>query len=66
MIRRIFKTTDGQSVSIDVIEEDQCRHDDVEYLKIESLGGPPVWLCSKCGKKFNEKKFLELQQMHPN
>jgi transposase-like protein len=66
MIKRIFKTTEGQSISIDFIEEEPCRHDHVEYLKIESLGGAPVWLCSKCGRKFNEKEFLELQQAHPN
>ncbi|WP_228287347.1 MULTISPECIES: hypothetical protein [Acinetobacter calcoaceticus/baumannii complex] len=66
MITRIFETTEGHSVSIDVMEDGKCSHDEVEYLKIESLGGPPVWLCSKCGKKLNEKEFLELQQKLPN
>lgn len=65
MITRTFETVEGHSVSIDFIEEGQCSHDDVEYIKIDCLGCPPVWLCSKCGKKFNEKALLELQQNYP-
>ncbi|WP_151743016.1 MULTISPECIES: hypothetical protein [unclassified Acinetobacter] len=66
MIKKHFETIKGQSVFIDVPNEAPCRHDEVEFLNAESLGCPPIWVCSKCGKEFNENEFLKLQQSNLN
>ena len=66
MIKKHFETIKGQSISIDVSNEAPCIHDDVEFLNVESLGYPPIWVCFKCGKEFNENEFLKLQQSNLN
>ncbi|AQZ81578.1 hypothetical protein BUM88_08130 [Acinetobacter calcoaceticus] len=57
MTKRYFETLTGEVLSVEVSHESPCSHKTAEYLRIDSLGHSSIWMCSKCGHKFNESQL---------
>ncbi len=52
-----FETVTGEVLEYEDIEEIPCRHKRIEYLRIESIEHLSIWICSKCGKRFNKSQL---------
>lgn len=52
-----FETVTGEVLEYEDIEEIPCRHKNIEYSRIESIEHLSIWICSKCGKRFNQSQL---------
>ncbi|WP_284089015.1 hypothetical protein [Acinetobacter pittii] len=64
MAKRYFETLTGEVLSVEVSENSSCSHKTVDYSRIDSLGQSSIWVCSKCGNKFNENQLEALKEEH--
>lgn len=63
MSKIYYETLTGEVQEFEVADDKTpCRHKNIELYNYECIGQSPIWICTKCGEKFNKSQLEDLQK----